>query len=431
MAGTATGGEAGSPISSFNLNNGMKVVVIEDHRAPVATHMVWYQNGAADDPAGKSGIAHFLEHLMFKGTPANPKGVFSEIVAELGGQENAFTSVDYTAYFQRTARENLGRMMELEADRMVNLELDESEVASERDVVLEERRMYYDTDPSAELYEKLTSALFTHHPYGTPVIGWQHEIEGLSREDALAYYRRFYTPENAILVVAGDVTPDEVKALAEASYGQLAPRNAPPERSRRLEPPNRTQRLVSLADKKVEQETLHKLLIGPTFARAEGKEAHALDALVHILGGGSVSRLYAELVMQQEIAVAAGASYWGTSLDHGRISLYAVPREGVTLEKLDKALAKVVAKVVAKGVTKAELERTKTRLIADMVYAQDNQTTQARIFGSTLTTGLSVEWVREFPDVVDSLTLADLKAVAEKYLDLNAGAVTGYLKKAA
>jgi zinc protease len=420
-----------SGVSHFALGNGMNVVVIEDHRAPVATHMVWYQNGAADDPAGKSGIAHFLEHLMFKGTPSNPKGVFSEIVAELGGQENAFTSVDYTSYFQRISREHLGRVMELEADRMINLELSEDEVASERDVVLEERRMYYDTDPSAELYENLSSSLFSHHPYGTPVIGWQHEIEGLSREDALTYYRRFYTPENAVLVVAGDVTPDEVKALAEASYGKLARHNAAPERNRPLEPPNRTQRLLSLADKKVEQETLHKLVIGPSFGKAKGREAHAIDALAHILGGGAVSRLYSELVMQQEVAVAAGASYWGTALDHGRISLYAVPREGVTLEALDMALLAVVARVVKEGVTPEELERTKTRLIADMVYAQDNQSTLARMYGSTLATGLTVDFIKNYPDVVDSLTLEDLAAAARTYFDLSQGSVTGYLKKAA
>ncbi len=420
-----------APIDHFTLANGMSVVVIEDHRAPVATHMVWYRNGAADDPSGKSGIAHFLEHLMFKGTPANPKGIFSEIVAELGGQENAFTSVDYTSYFQRISREHLGRMMELEADRMVNLVLTEEEVASERDVVLEERRMYYDTDPSAELYEKLSCALFTHHPYGTPVIGWQHEIEGLSREDALSYYRRFYTPENAVLVVAGDVTPGDVKALAEASYGKVPRRNAAPERVRSMEPPNRTQRALTLSDKKVEQETLHKLIIAPCFGRAQGREAHAIDALCHILGGGAVSRLYTELVMEQEIAVATGASYWGTALDHGRISLYAVPREDVTLEDLDKAVLAVVEQMVSGGITAEELERTKTRLIADMVYAQDSQSTLARLYGSTLTTGLDINFIRDYPKHVDALTIEDLADVARKYFDLGRGSVTGYLKKAA
>jgi zinc protease len=421
---------AAPTIEHFALANGMEVVVIPDHRAPVATHMVWYRNGAADDPAGKSGIAHFLEHLMFKGTPENPKGVFSEIVAELGGQENAFTSVDYTAYFQRIDKAHLGRMMQLEADRMVNLVLEDGEVASERDVVLEERRMYYDSDPAAQLYEVLSSTLFSHHPYGTPVIGWEHEIEGLSREDALTYYRRFYTPENAVLVVAGDVAREEVRVLAEASYGRLPRRNAAPERSRPMEPPARAHRLVSLADEKVEQETLHKIIAAPSFHRPGDADPYALDALAHILGGGAVSRLYTRLVMEQEIAVGAGASYWGSTLDHGRIHVSAVPREGVTLEALDKAVLAVIDEIVAGGVTDEELERTKTRLIADMVYAQDNQTTLARMYGSTLTSGLSIDFLQGYPARIEALTRADLAKAAADCLAFDKG-VTGYLLKAA
>src|SRR5271163_3173571 len=184
---------AGVGVVDFRLDNGLTVVVIPDHRAPVVTHMVWYRNGSADDPPGKSGIAHFLEHLMFKGTRAHPQGEFSLRIAEIGGQENAFTSNDYTAYFQRVAKEHLGAMMEFEADRMTGLVLTDEIVAPERDVVLEERRMHCDADPSAQLNEAMQAAVFTHHPYGTPVIGWSHEIEGLGREDALAYYSRFYT----------------------------------------------------------------------------------------------------------------------------------------------------------------------------------------------------------------------------------------------
>src|SRR3712207_5266536 len=188
----------GPEVSSFTLGNGLEVVVIPDHRVPVATHMIWYRNGSADDPSGQSGIAHFLEHLMFKGTKRHPAGEFSKVVSGLGGQENAFTSFDYTAYFQRVAREHLGTMMEFEADRMENLLIEESVVAPERDVVLEERRMRVETDPAAQLSEAMAASLFLHHPYGTPIIGWMHEIEGLNREHALSYYRHFYTPENEI-----------------------------------------------------------------------------------------------------------------------------------------------------------------------------------------------------------------------------------------
>src|SRR3954462_11242732 len=204
----------GPEVSSFTLDNGLEVVVIPDRRVPVATHMVWYKNGSADDPLGQSGIAHFLEHLMFKGTERHPVGEFSKVVSSLGGQENAFTSFDYTAYFQRVSREHLGRMMEFEADRMAGLNFDDDVVAPERDVVLEERRMRVETDPSAQLSEAMAASLFVHPPYGIPIIGWMHEIEGLNRDHALSYYRRFYTPENAILVGAGDVTPDAVRRLA-------------------------------------------------------------------------------------------------------------------------------------------------------------------------------------------------------------------------
>jgi zinc protease len=235
---------SGPEVSSFTLGNRLEVVVIPDRRVPVVTHMIWYRNGSADDPLGESGIAHFLEHLMFKGTDKHPAGEFSQVVSALGGQENAFTSFDYTAYFQRVAREHLKTMMEFEADRMTGLVLDEGVVAPERDVVLEERRMRVETDPAAQLSEAMAASLFVHHPYGIPIIGWMHEIETLDRAHALAYYRRFYTPENAILVVAGDVTSDEVRELAETTYGRVAPRGEAPVRTRPREPEPRAARHV-------------------------------------------------------------------------------------------------------------------------------------------------------------------------------------------
>src|ERR687898_708591 len=235
---------SGPNLSAFTLDNGLDVVVIPDHRVPVVTHMIWYRNGSADDPIGQSGIAHFLEHLMFKGTSRHPAGEFSQVVSALGGQENAFTSYDYTAYFQRVAREHLPTMMSFEADRMSGLSFDDAVVAPERNVVLEERRMRVETDPSAQLSEAMAAALFVHHPYGPPIIGWMHEIEGLNRCHALGYYRRFYTPENAILVVAGDVEPDEVRRLAEDSYGRVTPFGERPVRRRPREPDPRASRHI-------------------------------------------------------------------------------------------------------------------------------------------------------------------------------------------
>src|SRR5215212_4684188 len=232
----------GPEVSSFNLDNGLEVVVVPDRRVPVVTHMVWYRNGSADDPLGQSGIAHFLEHLMFKGTERYPAGEFSQVVSALGGQESAFTSFDYTAYFQRVAKEHLKPMMEFEADRMTGLVLEEAVVAPERDVVLEERRMRVETDPAAQLSEAMAAALFVHHPYGIPIIGWMHEIEALNREHALGYYRRFYTPENAILVVAGDIAADDVRRLADATYGRVAPQGARPTRFHPRDPEPRAAR---------------------------------------------------------------------------------------------------------------------------------------------------------------------------------------------
>ncbi len=427
-AGTAAGTTHadGPVISDFRLDNGMEVVVIPDHRAPVVTHMVWYRNGSADDPLGKSGIAHFLEHLMFKGTTNHRQGEFSEMVAELGGQENAFTSNDYTAYFQRVAKEHLAVMMRFEADRMTNLVLTDDVVAPERDVVLEERRMRTDSDPSSQLNEAVQAALFTHHPYGKPIIGWMHEIEELGREDALAYYGRFYTPENAILIVAGDVTEGEVRALAQETYGKIPARGERPVRRRPREPESRAERLVKLSDEKVEQPSHQRVYLTPSYATAKPGEAEALELLGHLLGGGQTSLLYASLVVDRKIAVMAGAYYMGTALDDTRFWVYAVPAPQVSLEDLDAAVLQVIAKVADEGVKEEDLARAKTRLIADAVYAQDNQASLARWYGAALTTGTSVEDVRQWPARVDVVTAEDIRQACRQWLEPRR-AVTGFL----
>ena len=422
---------ADAAIDHFHLDNGLEVVVIPDRRAPVVTHMIYFRNGAADDPAGKSGIAHFLEHLMFKGTEKNPKGAFSEVVASLGGQENAFTSYDYTAYFQRVAKEHLGAMMALEADRMTGLVLEGPEVLSERDVVIEERKMRTDSDPSAQLQESLLATLYVHHPYGTPVIGWGHEIEDLQREDALSYYRRFYRPDNAILIVAGDVDAAEVRSLAETTYGKVQnPEGPKPQRRRVREPEIRATRQVRLSDAKVEQPITQRAYLVPSHSTAAGDEAFALEVLSQILGGSQTSRLYRALVLEGGQAVGAGSWYWNDALDLGQFGVYAVPAEDVTLEALDAAIDAVVATLRDQEVSPAELERAKTRLIADMIYAQDSQAHLARIYGATLTTGGSVRDVSEWPERIRRVTAADIKAVAERYLQPGRF-VVGHLLKAA
>jgi zinc protease len=426
-AGAAeTGGRAPSNVTHSRLANGMEVIVIVDRRTPVVTHMVWYRNGAADDPLGKSGIAHFLEHLMFKGTHQHPQGEFSNLVAELGGQENAFTSYDYTAYFQRIGKEHLATLMAFEADRMTNLVLTDEVVGPERDVVLEERRMRTENDPAAQLDEAVQAALFAHHPYGTPIIGWGHEIESLGREDALAYYHRFYTPENAILIVAGDVEPEDVLALAEQTYGRIPAGADAPERRRPREPEPRAHRLVTLEDAKVEQPTHERVFLVPSYRTARPGEAEALEVLAHLLGGGPSSVLYEKLVVDQKLAVNAGAYYMGSALDDTRLWVFATPAPGVELARLDAAIDATLEAFLAAEVDASDLQRAKTRLIADAVYAQDNQVSLARWYGESLATGMSVEDVTAWPDRIDAVTAADVVAVGRKWLEKRR-AVTGFL----
>ena len=436
---SAVGGEflplaPGSPMAShvaaqvanFTLANGLEVVVIPDHRAPVVTHMIWYRNGAADDPPGKSGIAHFLEHLMFKGTKAHPKGEFSEFISEIGGQENAFTSSDFTAYFQQVARQHLRACMAFEADRMTGLVLTDEVVAPERDVVLEERRMHADTDPGAQLGEAVQATLFTHHPYGVPIIGWGHEIEGLKREDALAYYQRFYTPENAIVVVAGDAEPDEALALAEETYGKVKPRGAKLERIRPVEPPTVADRLVTVKDEKVEQPNWQRHYLAPSCRTAKPGEWEALEVLGHLLGGGQTSFLYRRLVMEEKLAVSVWAFYHGTALDQSRFIVMITPAPGVTLETLDKAFDRALADFLREGVDEAALERSKTRLVADATYARDSQSDLARWYGSSLAVGQSLSEVEGWPTKIDAVDAEAVMAAARRWLE-HKPAVTGHL----
>jgi zinc protease len=417
----------GAPVSHHSLENGLEVVIIPDHRSPVATHMIWYRNGSADDPQGQSGIAHFLEHLMFKGTEKHPQGEFSDIVTELGGEENAFTSMDYTAYYQRVAKEHLGRMMELESDRMRGLVLEDAVVLPERDVVMEERRMRTDTDPAAQLAESLAAALFAHHPYGTPIIGWMHEIEGLGREEALAYYRRFYTPENAILVVAGDVEVEEVLALARKTYGQIPASGQKPQRKRPQEPELRGQKHITLTDSKVEQPSWQRSYLVPSLLTAEKGVSEAIEVLMQVLAGGQSGYLHRRLVVEQQKAVAVGGWYHSTTCDKTRLLVYAVPAEGVSLQEIERAVEQSLADFAKEGLDEKSLARAKTRLIADAFYAQDSQTAMARMFGSALAVGARVQDVLDWPAAIEAVSVQDVMKALD-WLD-HGKSVSGYLLK--
>lgn len=420
-------GETAQPVESFRLGNGLDVVVVPDARAPVVTHMVWYRNGSADDPAGKSGIAHFLEHLMFKGTARWPAGEFSKIVAGLGGQENAFTSFDYTAYFQRVPKEHLRAMMDYEADRMTGLAFDESVVGPERDVVLEERRMRVDADPAAQLGEEFSSALFVHHPYGTPIIGWEHEIEDLSRDDAFTYYQRFYTPENAILVVAGDTNAAEVRELAQATYGAIAARGAAPVRKRPAEPDPRAARRVALSDPRVRQPSLRRGWLTPAYLSAgDREEVFALELVAEILGGGTTSRLYRKLCVEQELAAGASAYFMGSMVDRAAFQLSTSPRPGVAMDRLEAGLDAALAAFLAEGPSELELTRARTRLVAETIFARDNQSSLARIFGSALAIGETVEDVLAWPQRIEAVGRDAVMEAARRYLKPDRS-VTGLL----
>ncbi|MCC8946356.1 MULTISPECIES: M16 family metallopeptidase [Bradyrhizobium] len=415
--------------ASFTLDNGLQVVVIPDHRTPVVTQMIWYKVGSADETPGKSGLAHFLEHLMFKGTAKHPAGEFSQTVLRVGGNENAFTSVDYTGYFQRVPREQLPTMMEFEADRMTGLILKDENVLPERDVVLEEFNMRVANNPDARLTEQIMAALYLNHPYGRPVIGWHQEIEKLDREDALAFYRRFYAPNNAILVIAGDVDVKDIRPLVEKNFGPIPAQHAIPEkRVRPQEPTPAAPRTVTLSDPRVEQPSLRRYYLVPSATTAAAGESQALDVLAQLMGGGANSYLYRSLVIDKGLAISAGAGYQGTSLDPSQFSISVTPKPGVEFAQIEDAIDKVIADLAQNPARAEDLERVKTQLIAEAIYAQDNQATLARWYGGALTTGLSIEDIRSWPDRIRAVTAEQVRTAAASWLDKKRS-VTGYLIK--
>lgn len=411
---------------SFTLDNGMEVVVIPDHRAPVVHHMVWYRVGAADEEPGKSGLAHLTEHLMFKGTPDVPAGDFSRIVRRQGGSDNAFTSRDYTGYFQTIARDRLPMVMEMEADRMANLSYGDEHFLPERMVVLEERSSRVDNDPQSLLSEQMAALQYLNHPYGRPVIGWRHEIEELTLEDAMAFYRRHYVPNNAILVVAGDITAEELRPLTEATYGRIEP-GAVPARVWPQEPPQIAPRRVVLTDARVQRPLFMRSYLAPTVTAGDSHHAVPLSFLSEILGGGSSGRLYDRLVREEGIAVFAGAGYSSGARDQTGFMVYAGPAQDIGLATVEAAVDAEIVRIREEGVTEEELERARTVLLAEAVYARDGLGRAARIFGQGLSAGQTIEQIEAWPDQVRAVTAADVQAAAAAVL-LPERSVTGLLQ---
>ena len=410
---------------TFTLKNGMEVVVVNNPRVPVVTHMVWYRVGSADEGPGESGIAHFLEHLMFKGTKKREPGEFSEIVARNGGHENAFTSRDYTAYFQTIAVDKLETVMELEADRMTNLVITPKEVEPERQVVLEERRSRTDNNPGAILGEHINASLFLNHPYRNPIIGWEHDIKALNIERILAFYKRFYRPNNAILVVAGDMGAEKLKPLAEKYYGFI-PAGPPVKRSRAQEPLHKSARRVTHRDKRVRQPSWRRTYLAPGLLWGDKRHAYPLQLLSNIVGGGASSRLYRKLVVEDKVAVSAGAYYAGDGNGPGRFVFYASPSVDVSMDDLEKAVEAEIAKFIKNGVSERELKRAKVRMQAEAVYARDSLSGGARSLGSSLAVGIPVSEVEAWPDRIEAVTLVQVSDAARATFD-ERRSVTGLL----
>lgn len=416
--------QSGPVITTFSLDNDMRAIVIEDHRAPVVTHMVWYRVGAADEPPGKSGIAHYLEHLMFKSTDSLASGEFSKIIAENGGQDNAFTSRDYTAYHQRISKDRLELVMRMEADRMINLVLTDEDLTTERAVVLEERSSRTDNNVQNQFFEDFSAALYLNHPYGVPVIGWRHEIEALTLKDATDFYEKYYAPQNALLVVAGDVDPNDVKMLAEKYYGVISNRGVIPS-PRPEEPPHRAERRLSMTDPQIRQDYFTRAYLVPSYVTGTAKETAALALFAEILGGGATSRLSKKLVRGEDKALYAGAYYSGLAKDNSSFGVYAAPTAGLSLADIEAEVDAVMQAFIAEGPTDAELVRAKNVSIASRIYQQDSQVSMARLYGAALTIGLTVEQIKNWPTVIESITAHDVQ-MAGKSLDRKAS-VTGWL----
>jgi zinc protease len=409
---------------TFTLANGLQVVVVPFHRAPVVTQMLYYKVGAFDDPAGKSGIAHFVEHLMFRGTKETPPGAFSRTVAENGGRENASTGPDYTTYYQSVAVDRLELVMKLEAERMTDLAITEEQVTPEREVIIEERRSRVDNVPEALLDEQRQAVLLLNSHYRLPTIGWLHEMRGLGAEDAQRYYRAWYAPNNAILVVAGDVTTERVRALAEKYYGPI-PSRPVPVRQQLIEPSKVAATRLEMTSDRVASAQWSRSYLAPSYLDADGRSADALEVLAELLGGGNSSRLYRSLVVEKKLATSAGAVYYGQR-GTGSFMTYAEPRQGVAIADLEAALVGEVAAFLREGALAEDVERVKQRLQASAVYSRDSLSGPARIIGASLAVGRTLEQVEAWPERIGAVTSDQVTTLAREILKDDA-AVTAIL----
>lgn len=416
---------ASAPMQYFTLDNGLEVVVVPNHRVPAVAHIMWYRVGGADDPKGKSGLAHFLEHMMFQGTKTLKPGEYAETIARLGGKQNAFTSYDVTGYYAIIAKEHLETVMKLEADRMQAITPDEEQIAREREVILEERSARIDNYPQAQLAEAMQAAMYLHYPYQRPLIGWRHEMEGLNRDDVLTFFERYYHPGNAVLVLSGDITEEEAKPLAEQYYGGIAP-GPDVSRSREVEPPHLASRRVTLVHEKVGKPQFSRDYLAPTYGWGDEAQIIPLDIAAEMLGGGKTSHLYQRLVVERKLATGVSAGYSAFLLGPGAFSVSATPADGVSIESLEAAVDEELAAFLSGKLDEDAFARAKIQMKADTIYAREGLFTMGRIAGYVRMLELPLSYIVKWPEAVENVTIEHVRNALNSTLNMN-HSVTGVL----
>ena len=397
------------------LANGLRIIVKEDHRAPTAAHMVWYRAGGVDETNGTTGVAHLLEHMMFKGTPTTGPGEFNRRVAAAGGRDNAFTSHDYTAYFQQVPKQTLEEMMQLEADRMRHLNLDAKEFAQEIKVVMEERRLRTDDQPQAMLFEQMSGVAFQAHPYRVPIIGWMNDLENMNVQDARDWYERWYVPNNAYVVIVGDVEHEQVFKLAEKYYGALKPR-ALPGRKPQDEPAQTGIRRLTVKAPAELPVVLMAYKVPVIRDVEKDTDPYALEMLSSILDGHDAARFSKHLIREQRLAVAAGVGYDTTARGPGMFYIQGSPSEGKTPAELEAGFRAELAQIQKDGVSAEELTRAKAQLVARQIYKLDSMFGQAMEIGQLESAGIPHRLKQRMIEKLQAVSAAQVQAVAQKYL---------------
>lgn len=411
--------------SEFRLKNGLKVIVVENDRAPIVSQMIWYNVGSVDEEYGKSGLAHFLEHLMFKGTTQFPNGYFSKYISKNGGSENAFTSFDYTAYYQIIPSDKVEKIIELESDRMRNLTLTKEQVETEKKVILEERYQRIDSSPSAILDESMRKSLFPNHAYGTPIIGWEHEIESLDYQDVKQFYKKYYIPSNATLIFSGDISLEKAKRLTKKYFGNINVAEKSIDRPILSDPIIKPYIRINYDHPSVKQKIWKKSYKTKSYIESI-KNGIALDIGMKILGGGSTSILYDELVKKKKLVSSIGGYYRGMSRDMATVNLYAIPNENITVVDLESEIENLMETAINSGITEKQFKLQKKKYLYDALYLQDSIFQPAQIIGEAVTIGIDLNEIQKWNETLLEISLDDVKSELKKLLQ-NKNYVIGIL----